>query len=45
MSAPRPGRFPVTLEPGRVGPGVTGPYRDDHRMPGIMRVIPATNRM
>jgi hypothetical protein len=45
MSAPRPGRFPVTLEPGRAGLEVTGPYWDDHRMPGIMRVIPATNRM
>ena len=45
MSARRPGRFPVTLEPGRVSPGVTGQYQDDHRMRGIVRVIPATDRM
>ena len=45
MSVPLPGRFPVTFEPGRVSPGVTGQYRDDHRMRGIMRVIPATDRM
>jgi len=45
MSAPLPGRFPVTFEPGRVSPGVTGHYRNDHRMRGIMRVIPATDRM
>jgi len=45
MSAPLPGRFRVTFEPGRVSPGVTGHYRADHRMGGIMRVIPATDRM
>ena len=44
MSVPRPGRFPVTLEPGCVSPGVTG-HQDDHRMRGIVRVIPATDRM
>ena len=32
MSVPRPGRFPVILKPGCVGPGVTGQYQDDHRM-------------
>jgi hypothetical protein len=45
MSAPLPGRFPVTFEPGGVSPGVTGHYRVDHRMRGIVRVIPATDRM
>ena len=45
MSVPLPGRFPVTLEPGCVSPGVTGHYQDDHRMRGIVRVIPATDRM
>ena len=45
MSVPRPGRFPVTLEPGYVSPGVAGQYQDDHRMRGIVRVIPATDRM
>jgi hypothetical protein len=45
MSVPLPGRFPVNLEPGCVSPGVTGPYRDDHRMRSIVRVIPATDRM
>jgi hypothetical protein len=41
MSAPRPGRF----KPGCVSPGVTGQYQDDHRMRGIVRAIPATDRM
>jgi hypothetical protein len=45
MSAPLPGRFPVTFEPERVSPGVSGHYRNDHGMRGIMRVIPATDRM
>jgi hypothetical protein len=45
MSAPLPGRFSATLESRRVSPGVTGHYRADHRMRGIMRVIPATDRM
>jgi hypothetical protein len=45
MSVPRPGRFAVILEPGCVSPGVTGHYQDDHRMRGIVRVIPATDRM
>ena len=45
MSAPLPGRFLVTFEPGGVSPGVTGHYQDDHRMRGIVRVIPATDRM
>ena len=45
MSVCVPGRFPVTLGPGYVGPGVTGQYRDDHRMRGIVCVIPATDRM
>ena len=45
MSAPLPGRFPVTFEPGCVSPGVAGNYRNDHRMRGIVRVIPATDRM
>jgi hypothetical protein len=44
MSVPRPGRFPVTLEPECVGPGAAGQYQDDHRMRGIVRVIPATDR-
>jgi hypothetical protein len=45
MSAPLPGRLPGTFGPGRVSPGVTGHYRNDHRMRGIMCVIPATDRM
>jgi hypothetical protein len=45
MSASLPGRFSATFEPGRVSPGVTGHYRADHRMRGIMRVIPAIDRM
>jgi hypothetical protein len=45
MSVPMPGWFRVTFEPGGVSPGVTGHYRNDHRMRGIMRVIPATDRM
>jgi hypothetical protein len=45
MSAPLPGRFRVTFELGRVSPGVTGHIRNDHRMRGIMRVIPATDQM
>ena len=45
MSVCVPGRFPVTLEPGCLSPGVTGQYRDDHRMRGIVCVIPATDRM
>jgi hypothetical protein len=45
MSVPRPGRFPVILKPGCAGPGVTGQYQDDHRMRGIVRVIPAIDRM
>jgi hypothetical protein len=45
MSALLPGRFLVTLEPEGVSPGVTGHYRADHRMRGIVRVIPATDRM
>ena len=45
MSALPPGRFPVTFEPGRVSPGVTRHYRNDHRMRDIMRVIAATDRM
>jgi hypothetical protein len=44
MSASLPGRFPVTLEPGCVSPGVTGQYRG-HPMRGIMRMISATDRM
>jgi hypothetical protein len=39
------GRFPATLEPGCLSPGVTGQYQDDHRMRGIVCVIPATDRM
>jgi hypothetical protein len=38
-------RFLATLEPGCLGPGVTGQNQDDHRMRGIVCVIPATNRM
>lgn len=45
MSVCVPGRFPATLEPGCLGLGVTGQYQDDHRMRGIVCVIPATNRM
>ena len=45
MSVRVPGRFPVTLEPGCVGPAVTGQYLDDHRVCGIVRVIPAIDRM
>ena len=45
MFVPLPGRLPVTLEPGCVGTRVAGQYRDDHRMRGIVRVIPATDRM
>jgi hypothetical protein len=45
MSVRVPGRLPVTLEPGRVSPGVTGQYRNDHCVRGIVRVIPATDRM
>jgi hypothetical protein len=45
MSALPPGQFRVTFELGRVSPGVNGHYRNDHRMRGIMHVIPATDRM
>jgi len=45
MSVCVPGRFPVTLEPGCLSPGVAGQYRNDHRMRGIVCVIPATDRM
>jgi hypothetical protein len=46
MSVPLPGWFPVTsVEPGCLSPGVAGEYQDDHRMRGIVRVIPATDRM
>jgi len=45
MSVRVPGRFPVTQEPGCVSPGVTGQYLDDHRVRGIVRVIPAIDRM
>ena len=45
MSAPLPGRFPVTFEPECVSSGVTRHYRDDHRMRGVARVIPASDRM
>ena len=44
MSASLPGRFPVTLEPGCVSPGVTGQHWG-HSIRGIMRMIPATDRM
>jgi hypothetical protein len=44
MSVPRPGRFPVTLEPGCVCSGVAGQNQDDHRMRDIVRLSPATNR-
>jgi hypothetical protein len=45
MSVPLPGRFPVTVEPGRVSPELIGHYRVDHRRCGIVRVTPATDRM
>jgi hypothetical protein len=45
MSVPRPRRFLVILKPGCVSPGVAGQNQDDHRMRGIVRVIPATDRM
>jgi hypothetical protein len=45
MSALLPGQFLVTFEPEGVSPGGTGHYRADHCMRGIMRVIPATDRM
>lgn len=44
MSIPRPGRLPMTLGSGRVGPGVAGHYRD-RLMRAIGRVIPAIDRM
>jgi hypothetical protein len=45
MSVPPWRRLLVTLEPGWVSRGVTGQFQDDHRMPGIVRVTPATDRM
>jgi hypothetical protein len=45
MSVRVPGRFSATLEPGRMSPGVTGQYLDDHRVRGVVRVISATDRM
>ena len=45
MSVPLPRWFPVAIKPGCVSPGVTGQYQDDHRMRGIVRVIPAIDRM
>ena len=45
MSVPLPGWFPVTFESECLSPGVTGDYQDDHRMRGLVRVIPATDRM
>jgi hypothetical protein len=45
MSVRPPGWFPVTFEPGCLSPGVAGEYQNDHRMRGIVRMIPATDRM
>ena len=45
MSVPLPGCFPVTFEPACLSPGVAGKYQDDHRMRGLVRVIPAIDRM
>lgn len=45
MSVPLPGWFSVVVGPGCADPGLTGNSQDDHRMHGIVRVIPATDRM
>ena len=44
MSVPPPGRFPATLEPSWVSPGIIGQYRD-HPLCGIVRMIAATDWM
>jgi hypothetical protein len=44
MSVPPWRRLLVTLEPRWVS-RVTGQFRDDHRMRGIVRVTPANDRM
>jgi hypothetical protein len=44
MSVLLPGRSPVNLRAARVGPGVTGRYRD-RLMPAAARTIPAIGRM
>jgi len=44
MSVPPPGWFPAIVEPGCVSPGAAEQYRN-HPMRGIVRMIPATDRM